>query len=308
MTTVDLNASFNTDTYDTDETIDRAQLPLISERCGQGVGFLNVPQDCATPYCIPYADSDRFYYQIYTGFITTFIGWKVTAINTNSGATIWTSELPTAGITGVTSVPTGQNMWFRRTAIDNQNIDFFQINASEFNFQPFKLLIEYFDRGLFGTNPPVKVAEYETPTYCYSECDNLLIESDYDTTDCVGGIYGNVFPYIWTPLAGLAVEPAYKNIHRIKGAIEFTNMSYESRNYTSRGKLTDFITNEVWAVKALLPEWGARNMFRVFSGKNLKVNGVEYRFEGEIDKNNDQNGTWIIETELIQKCNKSNLC
>jgi hypothetical protein len=308
MITVNLNSSFNTDIFDTQNVVDRRTLPLISTRCGQGVGFLNVAETCANDYCIPYADSDRFYYQIYTGFNDTYIGWKVTAINTNSGATIWTSELTTTGISGVTAVPTGQNMWFRRTGIEGQNIDFFQINASELNFAPFRLVIEYFDRGLFGTDPAVKVGEYSTPNYCYTNCDTLLIESDYDTTDCQGGIYSNVFPYIWTPLAGVAVEQAYKNIHRIKGGLELTNLSYENRVYTSSGKLTSFISNEITTLKALLPEWGALNLFNVLSGKELKINGKEYRFEGEVPKNNDVNGTWIIETELITKCNKSNLC
>jgi hypothetical protein len=271
---VNLNTYFNTDEYTTGETIQRKQLPIISQSCGKSVGFLNVDESCNVPYCIPYSDNDTLYYQIYTGFNLTYIGWKITATNTDTGAIIWTSELKTTGISGVTVAPTGQNMWFRRTAIQGQNVDFFQIPVSAFSNQPFSLKFEYFNCGLLGLDPCVKISEYETPGYCYTFCDNLLIESTYDTEDCQGAIYGDVLPYIWTPLAGTAVEPVYRNVHRVKGAIEKTGLGFEDRVYTKTGKLTSFTSRDTFTIRTAIPQLAVDAMFTVLSGKDIEIYGT----------------------------------
>jgi hypothetical protein len=307
MLIVNLNTGYNTDTFDSGTVSIVKNLFTISERCGTGVPMLN-PEGCKLPYCLPYNNEDTVFFQIYTGFLITYYGWKITAINNKSGATIWTSELKTAGISGVTSVPTGQNMWFRRVAEGGQNIDFFQIPTSSFNFQDVRLLIEYFDNGLTGTDTPVKIAEYDSPCYTFTECNVLQIQSTYDKEDCDGGIYRDVLPYIWTPLAGIAIEPAYSNVFKIVGGIERIDFNYEERTYNSANRVSGFIANEVFRLKTTLPEFAARHLFVVLSGQDLTINGESYRFEGAISKNNDANGWWLIETELIKKCNKSNLC
>jgi hypothetical protein len=306
MIIVDLNASFTPATFDTLNVSNRKALPSILQNCANGVYLLN-SEDCAE-YCTPYEDGDTLYFQINTGFALTYIGWEITAINSKTGATIWSSVLSTTGISGATVAPTGQNVWFRRTAEGGQNIDFFQFPTSIFAGQDFYLEIKYYDKGILGTDPGVLVGEYVSNKYCNDSCDTLLIESTYDGKDCNGANYGDIFPYIWTPLAGVAIEPAFRNIHRIKAGIEKVDMNYEEREYTSSGRLSRFIANNVYAVKSVMSESAATFMFAVFSGKDLKIDGKEYRFEGSISKNNDDDGLWIIETEVITKCDKSNLC
>lgn len=306
MVTVDLNSSYNTLTYNAQSQLSVKPLPFIAQNCGKAFPFFNVDEKC-DKYCIPYKAEDEFIFQINTSFNLTYIGWNVIAYD-KAGNQIFNSLLTTAGIGGVTSAPTGDDIFWRKTVEGGQELNFFKINESDLSGELGHFEIKFEDRGLFGTDPPLLLAEYKTPCYEKATCNTLEIQSEYDNTDCDGSYYANVVPTQWTPSAGFAVEPIYSNKFRIKGGVEKQSYDFEERQLDSFGEVTNFIKRDVYLLKTIIPEYVADHLINVLSGKKLTINGKSYNYEDGFEKNNDENSLWLVETELFTKCNKSNLC
>ena len=306
MITIDLNSILTPSTFDTNNGTSVKEFPFISENCGKGSLGLDV-EDCEI-LCNPYIDSDEFYFQIFTGFNITYIGWEI-EIKNSFGVVVWSSTLATAGIAGQVTPTTP--IFFRRTYRNGQAVDFFKFPASFFDGQKVTIEIKYYDKGINGLSEPVLLSEYKSWEFCKEVCNTLLMSSEYDRTDCENNIY-NLQPIEIVQFTEQAHpntnQQSFRNVFRFRMGLEKTNYDYEERSYTSRGKLASFVSNKKYTLKGTLTETQVDFLWNILSGKNLTVNGNGYRFEGDLDKNNEDNGLWIVETELINKCNKSNLC
>lgn len=308
MTTVDLNISYNSDTYDAKSLLSVKPLPFIAENCGLGFPFFNVDEKC-DKYCIPFVADDQFVFQFKTGFSLTYIGWEFKAYDKDNNE-IFSSILNTAGISGVTSAPTGDNIFWQRTYENGQAIDYFKINESDLSGDLSYFEIKFINKGLIGTDTPVLISTYTSPCYIKVNCSVLEIESVYDSIDCAGANYGDILPIQWTPIATpiLGEQNYYTNKFKILGGLEKQSYDYQERQLDSFGEVTTFIKRDVYLLKTIIPEYVADHLINVLSGKKLTVNGKSYSYEEGFEKNNSDNSLWIVETELFNQCNKSNLC
>ena len=130
---------------------------------------------------------------------------------------------------------------------------------------------------------------FTSQKYNRARCTDLVkIESTYREfgKDCLGAYY----------------DGSYQNVYYINGDLEKQEFTFNDVSYNSKGQKTYAENYEVYILKAVVNEATADLIANILKGRDIMANGVSYFNNRLIEKNNEANGMWVIEVELLKRC------
>lgn len=156
---------------------------------------------------------------------------------------------------------------------------------------------------------------FEGPTEPYCVCSEpfqvdscpetsatVLLEGVFPDRDCFGYYYGD-------EAVGNGTFD-WENRYRVAGSIEPTTISIEKDMAGPQRKSTGVDMNQNWLFRTKgVPFRVAELIGNILSARDVYANTIEYKFDGEITKNNDTGLQWYMEATLQKlKCQKSYSC
>lgn len=165
----------------------------------------------------------------------------------------------------------------------------------------FKFKLSDCDYLSFFTEPYQKIC-------CKEALETFVVEGEYLLTgrgsfDCRGYYYGD---YVSAQFVGDAPEP-YRNIYRIWGTVEEDSISIDmnevGNNYFKRIVRTTGIRNYRLRTKPI-PSYVMDRLTIAMRSKQLKIDGLNFKFTGDIARNNNNGYFWHtdIRLQLMDNC------
>lgn len=136
-----------------------------------------------------------------------------------------------------------------------------------------------------------------TEPYRKVQCEKtLLMEGLYNTQgkaafDCRGNYYGLPTRYLGSPFQ-------YRNSVRLPAEFVWIMFGVEVER-PNRLNTTKITNKDVYRLRSrMLPPYVARQVETVIQSKALIVNGYEYTFSGDVERNNDTSNMWALDLRL----------